>query len=52
MVKIQLPKEIDIDIDVNLCKQNHNKGNLKPFSDKEIEARRKVFSGEDFSLQW
>ncbi len=49
MTKIILPKEIDINIDVDICKGKHHHGNQ--FEDKEIEGRRKVFSGEDFRLE-
>ena len=46
-----MPK-IELDVDVNIKKDclNHKGGKMKYDSPSEIEARRKVFSGEDFKF--
>jgi len=48
MVTIKLPKEININLDVEIDSCNQN--NFPKDNAKEIKERSKVFSGKDFKF--
>jgi len=54
-MKIKIPEEVNIKIELDVESSKNHKNCEYYGSDnsaKEREARRKVFSGEDFKLEW